>query len=202
MTRKRKSYDIPIDTGDERTPPSAAGEAEDAAAAGRDRTPPPDLREETAGRGGNGETPEDVSLEQAVDDLRRLKAEFVNYRRRTDRERMETHAWAQGQLVEKLLPVLDDFDRAEAAAAAHDPASVKGFHLIREKLARILVEAGLERIEAEGAAFDPELHEALLTQQVEPERAGRVLQEIEPGYLFKGRLVRPARVQVGVTGDD
>ena len=200
MTRKRRSYDIPIDAGDETVSAAGAGAAGDPRAGRRPEDDPAPAGEPAAED--DGGAAEEVSAEAIVDDLRRLQAEFANYRRRTDRERMESHDWAQSRLVEKLLPVLDDFDRAVAAAEAGDAASLKGFRLIREKLHRVLAEAGLERIEVEGATFDPELHEALLTQQVEPERAGRVLQEIEPGYLFKGRLVRPARVQVGMSGDD
>jgi molecular chaperone GrpE len=179
MTRKRKSYDIPIETGDEDVTPSAEAPEEE-----------------------DPETMGEESPEATLDHLRRLQAEFANYRRRTDRERLETGVWAQGRLVERLLPILDDFDRATATAEEGGPASLKGFQLIREKLHRTLTEAGLERIDVAGADFDPERHEALLTQQVEPDLAGKVLAEIEPGYLFKGRLLRPARVQVGIAGDE
>lgn len=204
MSRKRKSYDIPIETGEDEVNSSSAGA--EAPARGARRTSgmaaaedpgepmPPDAE-------ASAEAEEDESPQATLDHLRRLQAEFANYRRRTDRERLETGDWAQGRLIEKLLPVLDDFDRA-MGAEEKDAASVKGFQLIREKLTRALTEAGLERIDVTGATFDPEMHEALLTQQVEPERAGKVLNEIEPGYLFKGRLVRPARVQVGMAGDE
>ncbi len=205
MTRKPKSYDIPIDGGGKGAPSAkhaAAGAAPPGGGAGRGeressgsdsgRTAPP--AEEAAGV--------EKEYGEAIDHLRRLQAEFSNYRRRTERERLETAAWAQGMLVEKLLPVMDDFDRAVASLQREGDPHLQGFAMIREKLFRSLTEAGLERIEAEGEPFDPDLHEALMTQEVEPERAGRVLAEIEPGYLFKGKLVRPARVQVGVSADE
>ena len=139
--------------------------------------------------------------EEYLDGWRRTQAEFANYRRRTDRERTELGAFSQSLLAEKLLPVLDDFERA-VDAAGDDSATARGFVLIRDKLTRVLTDAGLERIEAVGAPFDPEVHEALMTQPVEADRAGTVLAELEPGYRFKGRLVRPARVQVGVESEE
>ena len=135
------------------------------------------------------------------DRLQRLQAEFDNYRRRTDRERLETSAHAQGFLAERLLPVLDDFDRALASRKGDESPEVQGFALIRDKLYRTLVDAGLERIDSEGTTFDPDIHEAIMTQEVEPELDGVVISELAPGYRFRGRMVRPARVQVGKAAD-
>lgn len=151
---------------------------------------------ETPAPTGEAEPPRDD-----LDQLRRLQAEFVNFRKRVDRERMETTAWAQGVLVEKLLPVLDDLDRALAAVEGDESPAAQGLALIREKLYRTLTEAGLERIETDGVDFDPDRHEALMTQPVEAERVNTVIGELTPGFLFKGRLVRPAQVQVGVDAD-
>ena len=145
---------------------------------------------------------QEASPEEILEHLQRLQAEFANYRKRTDRERLETGIWAQGQLVEKLLPVLDDLDRATDSLGSDDSPAAQGLAMIREKLYRILEEAGLERVPAAGEAFDPDMHEALMTQQVEPDQVGKVLQEMEPGYRFRGRLLRPARVQVGVAAED
>jgi molecular chaperone GrpE len=142
-----------------------------------------------------------IPYEEVFDRLQRLQAEFDNYRRRTDRERLETGAYAQGLLAERLLPVLDDFDRAIALQKGGESPEVHGFALIREKLHRALADAGLERIDSEGAVFDPDIHEALMTQEVEAERDGVVISELAPGYRFRGRMVRPARVQVGKAPD-
>jgi molecular chaperone GrpE len=141
-------------------------------------------------------------MTEAIDHLRRLQAEFVNFRKRMERERLETAAWAQGRLAEQLLPVLDDFDRAVASLAREKDPHLQGFAMIREKLYRVLTEAGLERIESVGEEFAPDRHEAIMTETVGPERVGWVLNEIEPGYLFKGKLLRPARVQVGIAAED
>ncbi len=208
MTRRPDRYDIPIEDG-----------ANDARGEGMG----PDAREaglggtrggsESASRSLEAEGPameEDVSAQvggerdvtEAIDHLRRLQAEFVNFRKRMERERMETAAWAQGRLTEQLLPVLDDFDRAVASLAREEDPHLQGFAMIREKLFRVLTEAGLERIESEGEEFAPDRHEAIMALEVDPERVGRVLNEIEPGYLFKGKLLRPARVQVGIAAED
>lgn len=181
MTQKKKAYDIPIDSAEE-----------------------PVLDTEVVEEFMDAEEAPEPSRESpasALDHLQRLQAEFANYRRRVDKERGETVVWAQSQLVEKLLPVLDALDRASATVGDDDSPAAKGLLMIREKFERTLVEAGLQRLEALGQTFDPSLHEALLTQPVEADQAGQVLMEIEPGYYFRSRLVRPARVQVGVEND-
>jgi len=150
--------------------------------------------------------PEPVDLEdegqRTLDHLQRLQAEFSNYRKRVERERLETAAWAQGNLVEQLLPVLDDLARATESIEKDDSPAAHGLRLIRDKLSRILQEAGLDRIEAVGMAFDPSLHEALMTEPVGRDRVGTVVEELVPGFRFKGRLIRPARVKVGVEASE
>jgi len=131
--------------------------------------------------------------------LARLQAEFDNYRKRTERERLETVSWAQAALVEKLLPVVDDLDRAAGSVEDHDAATTQGFLMVRDKLLRILADAGLETIPAVGEPFDPNVHEALMTEPVEGERVGKVLEEFVTGYRYKGRVLRPSQVKVGMT---
>jgi len=147
------------------------------------------------------ETLEDEG-ERTLDHLQRLQAKFSNYRKRVERERLETAAWAQGSLVERLLPVLDDLARATEAIEKDDSPAARGLLLIRDKLGAILQEAGLDRIEAMGVVFDPSLHEALMTEPVGGERVGTVVEELVPGFRFKGRLIRPARVKVGVEASE
>jgi molecular chaperone GrpE len=203
MTRRSNRYDIPIESAaDDPREESRRAEAPTA------EEPGPEAARSLEAEGPPGE--EDVSaaigaeqdVAEAIDHLRRLQAEFANYRRRMERERLETTAWAQARLVEQLLPVLDDFDRAVASLAREEDPHFQGFAMIREKLFRALTEAGLERIEAVGETFDPDRHEAIMAQAVEPAEVGRVLNEIDPGYLFKGKLLRPARVQVGVSAEE
>jgi len=140
--------------------------------------------------------------EEQAEQLLRLQAEFENYKRRTTREKAELGGFAQAILIEKLLPALDDLDRAAEAVAGEDTPAVQGFLLVRDKMRRALTEAGLERIAAAGQTFDPNLHEALLTEPVEDHRAGQVLEELVAGYTFKGNVVRHARVKVGMASSD
>lgn len=204
MPRKGKGeiHEIPIET-DEPAPAAEQTEAASGHAEGR-TAPGSESGHTTAGGAGEkpASEPADATYEEAVDHLRRLQAEFTNYRRRVERERGEVAVWAQRTLVDKLLPVVDDFERAAASVEGERSPAAEGMILIRDKLARVLAEAGLERIPTEDAVFDPEIHEALMTLPVEPDKVGKVVSELVPGYTFKGQLVRPSRVQVGIEAEE
>ena len=133
------------------------------------------------------------------DQLQRLAAEFDNYRKRESRDRAESWRRAKADLVEKLLEAIDDLSRVahpEAGSAAVAPL-LSGVELVERKLLQALQREGLQRIEAEGAPFDPALHEAILTQPTDsPELDGRVAHVALPGYRFGDRLLRPAKVVV------
>jgi molecular chaperone GrpE len=133
-----------------------------------------------------------------LDQLKRLKADFENYRKRVIREQTELVERASLRIVERLLPVVDDLERALRAAREHDPgeAIVRGLELVHQHLHEVLVDEGLERVEAEGA-FDPQHHEAVSSvpgDVVEP----TILEVVRPGYKLKGRTIRPALVHVSV----
>ncbi len=137
------------------------------------------------------------------DQLLRLAAEFDNFRKRESRERTETWGRAKVDLIEKLLPALDDLRRVAHPEAAEMPADspvralLEGVELVEKKLWQVLEREGLQAIEAEGAAFDPALHEAILTQPTaDPRLDGRIAHVAQPGYRFAERLLRPARVVV------
>jgi molecular chaperone GrpE len=104
------------------------------------------------------------------------------------------------QLVEKLLPVLDNLDRTIASAeqAGDAPAIVRGVHLVRAQLEGVLRGYGLERLDALGEPFDPTIHDAIATVPVgTPDEHDLIVDQIEPGYRFAGALLRPAKVVVG-----
>lgn len=133
-----------------------------------------------------------------LDQLKRLKADFENYRKRVIREQTELVDRASLRIVERLLPVVDDLERALVAARDHDPgeAIVRGLELVHQHLHEVLVDEGLERVEAEGA-FDPQHHEAVSSvpgDVAEP----TILEVVRPGYRLKGRTIRPALVHVSV----
>jgi molecular chaperone GrpE len=129
--------------------------------------------------------------------LQRLQAEFDNYRKRVLREQTTAVEMASEPVMRRLLEVLDDFDLAlmHANEDVDHERFVKGVELVYAKLLDALKAEGLERIPAEGTAFDPELHEALM-QTGEGEGELRVAEVYRPGYQLRGRVIRPAGVKV------
>jgi molecular chaperone GrpE len=131
--------------------------------------------------------------------LLRLQADFDNYRKRIERERhQERHRGAE-VLAEHLLPVLDGFDRAISAHrdAAHNEFRA-GFELIRKQMLDVLSKQGLQRIETEGKRFDPHFHHAIERVETADQPDDTILEELQAGYVFHGRVLRPAMVRVAV----
>jgi molecular chaperone GrpE len=142
--------------------------------------------------------PSQAPAEQAVEDdrLLRLAADFENYKKRAAREREEYVALANARLLGELLPVVDDLERALAAAEQHEEAQLEeGVRLVHRSLASLLERHGITAIETDGK-FDPHVHEALLAQPSEEAESGAVLDVIQKGYKLGDRVVRPARVIV------
>jgi molecular chaperone GrpE len=133
--------------------------------------------------------------DEYLDQLKRVAAEFENYRKRTARDQAEFTLRANERLVKELLPVLDDLGRALEAAEEHQEAKLEeGVRLVHRQLAELLRKEGLAEIETDGK-FDPHVHEALLTQPSEaPE--GSVIDVVQKGYRLGDRVLRPARVVV------
>ena len=133
--------------------------------------------------------------DEYLDRLQRLKAEFDNYRKREARLQSERAHHAAERLVEDLLPVLDDLERALEAAAKHEEAKLEeGVALVHRQLRDTLAKEGLVEIETEGR-FDPHVHEALLSQPSEADE-GSVIEVVQKGYRLGDRVLRPARVVV------
>jgi len=131
--------------------------------------------------------------------LVRRQADFENYRKRIERERLEEAQRSVARLIEALLPVLDAFERA--LAAHDDPAYEdyrKGFELIYRQLWDAFERQGLNRIEAEGKTFDPHLHHAVERVESEDHEDGEVLEVLQPGYRLRDKVLRPAAVRVAV----
>jgi molecular chaperone GrpE len=133
---------------------------------------------------------------QEVDErLLRLAADFENYKKRAARERQEYVTLANERLIAELLPILDDLERALAAAEEHQEAQLEeGVRLVHRSLASLLERHGLSPIDTDGR-FDPHVHEALLSQPSDAEE-GSVLDVVQKGYKLGDRVVRPARVVV------
>lgn len=131
------------------------------------------------------------------DRLLRALADFDNFRRRAERDRSEYVQFAAMEMVRDLIPILDDFRRAMTVETA-DKEYAKGIELINQRLFEALKKSGLERIEAAGKPFDPNLHQAVDRVQSEELPDQTVLEEYQSGYNFKGKLLRPAMVKVAV----
>jgi molecular chaperone GrpE len=126
----------------------------------------------------------------------RLAADFDNYRKRVARDQAELSRRANERLLNELLPVLDDLERALEAASQHEEAKLEeGVELVHRSLSSLLARHGLSEIETEGA-FDPHVHEAMLTQPADGAEEGSVLQVLQKGYRLGDRVLRPARVIV------
>ena len=131
-----------------------------------------------------------------LDRLQRLKAEFDNYRKRAARDQEAFAARASESLVNELLPVLDDLERALDAAERHEEAKLEdGVRLIHQSFSQALRRQGLEEIETDGK-FDPHVHEALLSQPDDESESGAILDVLQKGYRLGDRVLRPARVIV------
>jgi len=129
--------------------------------------------------------------------LVRLQADFENYRKRIEKERDQAKHRGVEHLIEQFLPVLDGFDRA--LAAHDDPAYEeyrKGFELIRKQLWDVLAKQGVHRIESVGKEFDPNVHHAIEHVPTTDYPDGAVIDELQPGYTFHHRVLRPAMVRV------
>jgi len=131
--------------------------------------------------------------------LVRLQADFENYRKRIERDRAAEHSRAVGTAIEAILPMLDDFERA--LETHRDPAYEKyreGFDLIFRRMWAALSKMGLQRIEAEGAIFNPHEHQAIERVESADHADGAILAVMSPGYRFRDRVLRPAMVRVAV----
>ena len=169
--------------------PPAAGESSAAASDATAVSDTPDASEALA------------TLKRERDDiydrLLRKSAEFDNYRRRVDRERREQADEAVVDLLRELLQVVDDFDLALAAESAENVSAYKkGIELIHAKLHDVLGKYGVRPIEALGADFDPNLHQAVIHEASADHREGQVIGELRRGYQIGDRLLRPSMVKV------
>lgn len=157
--------------------------------------------------------PDTAEMERALDEARRqkdhshdlflrAKAELENFRKRTDRDADQRRDADAAHLVGRLLPVLDNLERALRAAGAAEHPLIGGVTLVHQQLLEILGREGLAPIDTTDAAFDPHHHEAVEVVRDSGRKAGAVLQEMQKGYIFRERLIRPALVRVAGGPDE
>ena len=134
------------------------------------------------------------------DRLLRTTADFENFKKRAAREKQDAIKFANESLLQKLIPVLDHFDMALAAAQNAQADGVQSLHaginMIYQQLKTLLVETGLEEVDAAGQRFDPNLHEAVSQKETAEVPEGQVVEQLRKGYKFRDRLLRPASVIV------
>jgi molecular chaperone GrpE len=140
-----------------------------------------------------------ADLEELRQTLLRRQADFDNYRKRIEKERFEDSKRATARVIEGLIPVIDGL---EHALAAHREAEYdnyrKGFELIYKQLLDSVTKLGVERIDPVGKSFDPHLHQAVDRAETMDHEDGTILHVFQPGYVFHGRVLRPAMVRVAV----
>ena len=144
-----------------------------------------------------------AKLAADFDELRqtmlRRQADFDNYRKRIEKERSEDSKRATARVIEGLIPVIDSFESALAAHREKEYENYrKGFELIYKQLLENVTKLGAERIDPLGKPFDPHLHQALDRAETTDHADGTILQVFQPGYVFHGRVLRPAMVRVAV----
>jgi molecular chaperone GrpE len=195
--RDRPAAEAPADTlnAEANSPESQDGEADASAAggdtAGQEEVPAADERDARI-----------AELESRIEEYRqrllRAQADFDNYRRRTQREKEETAKYASMDLITRLLPVLDNFERAVVASkdSGDFESLAKGVDMIYRQLFQLLEQEGLKPMETVGQPFNPEFHEAVMRVESDEHEEGTVVEELQRGYILKDRVIRPAMVKV------
>lgn len=142
--------------------------------------------------------PKDEKIEELNDKYQRLFAEFQNFRNRSEKEKSSMFDMGARNVIEKILPIVDNFERGIAALTEEDLASPvgQGMDMIYKQMAKTLEDMGVEAIEAEGKEFDPELHNAVMQVENEELEENTVAQELQKGYIYKGTVIRHSMVSV------
>ena len=154
--------------------------------------------EEEQGSKGSETAELDEKLTAALDQYKRLFAEFDNYRKRTEVEKSDMYASGIRKTVEKILPVLDNFERGLAAVPEADRknSAYTGMEMIYKQMVKVLDDLGVKPIEAEGKEFDPNFHNAVMQVESDELESGYVAQVVQKGYTYKGKVIRFASVTV------
>lgn len=141
--------------------------------------------------------------DEYLESLQRLQAEFANFRKRVLRDSEHQTQRVSAEVIEDLLPVLDNFERAMQAAVEHDEQILSsGVELVYNQLRDVLTKRGLCEIEAHGESFDPNRHEAVMCQPSKEHDEGTVMQVLEKGYQLEDKVVRPAKVIVSTAPEE
>ena len=174
------------EAAEEKAEEAAEGEAEEAEAEAKEES---DAKEEAKA------DEKDAEAEES-ERYMRLMAEFQNFKRRAAREKSDIHAYANERIVSDLLPVLDNFERALNTETDEFEAYAKGMELIFEQLKTALEKAGVKEIEALGCDFDPNVHNAVMTDNTDDYENDKISKVLQKGYKLNDKVVRPSMVAV------
>lgn len=140
--------------------------------------------------------PKDAKIEELVDQVKRQMAEFENFRKRTEKEKSSMYEMGATAVVEKILPVIDNFERGLLSAPEGDDPFTQGMKMIYKQLVDELEKLGVKPIEALGKEFDPNFHNAVMQVESEEYETGFVAQELQKGYMYRDTVVRYSMVAV------
>ena len=182
------------ETAQTEEPETAAEEASEAAAEEADTG----KKEKKGFFGKKKPDPKDEQIAELKDRLMRQMAEFDNYRKRTDKEKTANYEIGASDFIQKILPVMDNFERGLEGLSEEEAQSsfAQGIQMVYKQMAKVLEDAGVEVIEAKGKEFDPMLHNAVMQQPSEEYESGTVIQEFQKGYKYKDRVIRHSMVIV------
>ncbi len=138
----------------------------------------------------------DEEIKKLNDSYLRLQADFINHKKRIEKDKVNTIAYANEDLICDLLPVIDNFERALKTAEDGESSFWEGTKMIYDQLIKVLVDNGLEEINALGENFDPNYHHAALMEESEDDNEGTILEVFQKGYKLKDKVIRPSMVKV------
>ena len=140
----------------------------------------------------------DALIEELQDKVKRQMAEFDNFRKRTEKEKSSMFEMGASDMIKKLLPIVDNFERSLAIENPNKEVAnfLKGYEMIYKQIMTLLENQGVKVIEAEGKEFDPNFHQAVMTVSDENFKPGMVVEELQKGYMLKDRVIRASLVKV------
>ncbi|NLV89297.1 MAG: nucleotide exchange factor GrpE [Tissierellia bacterium] len=138
----------------------------------------------------------DNEIQELNNRLLRLQADFINYRKRAEKEKLSSINFAIEPFVSSLLPIIDNFERALDAEANKEDNFYKGVEMIYGQLIKALKDNGVEEIDALGKDFDPNFHHAVFMEENDEYESGKIVEVLQKGYIFKDKVIRPSMVKV------
>ena len=175
-------------------------EAEEAGESAKSADPEKDETSESGDEAGDAKDAEEKKAASAEEEAlnvkyMRLMADFQNFKRRTEKEKSDIYAFANEKIVSELLNVIDNFERALLHGAAGD-SFAEGMNMIFKQLQGVLEKAGVKEIEALGLDFDPNFHNAVMTEDSTEYESGKVTEVLQKGYTLNSKVIRPSMVKV------